>query len=131
MSVPREISERAEAIILVAGVASWVVLWQLPHYVWLAIPPYRDRPGASVGIQVVAYGWAAFLLLLPFILPVIGCHLSVRQWMRGGRSRLSAMAWLALALFPIGVVGVGILARMTDTANLDSAATPLFYWWPH
>ena len=131
MSAPREISGRAEAIILVTCVASWIVLWQLPHYVWFPIPPYRWHPGASVGIRAFAYGWAVLLLLLPFVLPLIGGHLSVRQWMRGGRSRLSAVGWLAVALFPIGVVGFGILARITDTANLDSAATPLFYWWPH
>jgi len=67
MSVPREISERAEAIILVAGVASWSFsgsysLCVVPHPA-IPRPPWRISR-----IQVVAMV-GRISSLLPFILP--------------------------------------------------------------
>ena len=130
MSTRPAISPRSEAILIAAFLVVWFALWLLTPHVSLPIPPYRDHPGASLGIQALAYAWAALLLLLPFLLPLFGCHLAVRHWARGAGSRLLTVTFGAFALFPIIAVGVGILRIVTDPAHIDSARSLLFYWWP-
>lgn len=131
MSPRPEISPRWEAAFLGSLLAVWcALLFAMPH-VSLPIPPYRDQTDAPLSLRVVAYSWAALLLLLPFLLVIFGCHLTVRTWVRGPASKLLAVLFAALAFSPIVAVGIGILRRAMDPTQIDSAASPLFYWWPH
>ena len=130
MSRRLDVSARWEAAVVASCAIVWIVLWQFPHYLWLPIPPYRDHPGAPFVIQTVAYVWAALLLLLPFLLPFLGAHLAFRQWPRRGVPRHFGIMLCALAIFPAAVVGFGILWRVLNLVNVDSAEFTLFYWWP-
>ena len=126
-----EIPPRWEAAFVASLLAVWFTLLFATPHVSLPIPPYRDQPDAALSLQGVAYAWAALLLLLPFLLIVSGWHLAVRTWVRGPASRLLAVLFGALSFLPIAVMGIGILRKAMDPTQIDSAASPLFYWWPH
>jgi hypothetical protein len=130
MSAHSQTSVRVETGVIVALATIWMVLWLLPRHVWFPIPPYREDPDASVGVQALAYTWAALLLILPLLLPLLGGHLTVRRWADRPAGRSSALATFALAVVPLVVIGGSTLMRITDAGNIDSAASPLFYWWP-
>jgi hypothetical protein len=130
MSAYSQTSARVEMGFIVGFTVIWIVLWLLPRHLWLPIPPYRWDSGASLGIQTIAYVWAALLLMLPLLLPLMGGHLVVRRRAASCCARLAAFATLALTLVPLAVIAGGTLIRIAYIGNIDSASSPLFYWWP-
>lgn len=132
MPGPVSTSGRFEASVIVGLLLLWVGLWLLPQHFWVPIPPYREdrRWSALIALQVLAYTWAALLLLLPGLMPTLAACFAVRLWKSARASRLLALGLCVLSILPLMVVVIGILRRMTDAPYIDSAASPLFYWWP-
>ncbi len=111
----------------------WLALWLLPQCFWIPIPPFREDPRwtNSTMLRVLAYVWAALLLLTPGFLPVLAGCITVRSWKRSARvSRLVLIGLCLLSVLPLLVVAEGILRRMVEVPFTDSVASPLFYWWP-
>lgn len=133
MTDPVARSRRLEGGIIIGLMLLWLALWRLPQCFWIPIPPFREDPRwtNSTMLRVLAYVWAALLLLIPGFLPVLAGCITVRFWKRSARiSRLVLIGLCLLSVLPLLVVAEGILRRMVEPSFTDSVAPPLFYWWP-
>jgi hypothetical protein len=133
MTDPVAKSGRLEGSMVVGLALLWIGLWLLPQYLWIPIPPFREdsRWSDSALLNAFAHVWAALLLLIPGLLPVLAGGVTRRFWKRPApASHLGLIGLCLLSVLPLLVVAVGILRRMAESPFTDTVAPPLFYWWP-
>lgn len=118
---------------VVGLVLLWLGLWLLPQYLWIPIPPFREDPrwSDSSMLRALADIWAALLLLIPGLLPVLAGCVTGRLWRRSApASHLVLIGLCVLSVLPLLIVAEGIVRRMAEPPFTDSVTPPLFYWWP-
>lgn len=124
---------RLAASIVIGLMLLWMGLWLLPQYLWIPIPPFREDPrwSDSILLSAISYAWAALLLLIPGLLPVLAGGVTRRHWKRPAPvSHLGLISLCLLSVLPLLVVAAGILWRLAEAPFTDTVAPSLFYWWP-
>lgn len=119
---------RRQLAIIAIAVALWFSLWLLLWQVNLPIPPYFRRTDVSVAVQLVSNLWAAALVILPGLLPVLAILFARRNSIAPFRHPFAAGVVL-LSFVPLLIVVGAACKRMSDEPYVDSVISPLFYFY--